>query len=532
MRRHNFVAILLAGALALSCTYAGAQKKPKPPKERPDVAAFRARVEAKLADERVDKGRWGVLVVDAATGQKLYALNDQRYFTPASNTKLYTTVLAFAALGPDFRFRTTVETSGRIDSYGRLVGDLLLVGRGDPDLTNRKLPYTKEEDREGPPEKVLVELADAVVARGIKQMEGDIVGDDSYFPYERYPAGWAISDMTPGFGAPVSALTVNDNVLNIEVHPGEREGDPAWYSVEPWADFYQFVNEIRTAQPPAEPGAGGIRLFREPGSRRVVMRGTIAPGSQPRKLTLAVEEPAEYWAAVFKRLLETRGVRIYGTSRAVHGALPAVETSAKPMKQEMIREPMTVLAEHISPPLPDAVRVVNKVSQNLHAELLLRAVAKEKTGDGSLSAALRYENEFLKSIGMPDREVELNDGSGLARTNLVTPRATVLLLQWAEQQPWYDLFFPTLPIMGEDGTLTDRLKNTPAAGRIHAKTGTLNSTNAVSGYATTVHGTKLIFSMYGNAHNLRGRDAAAVLDTICVAMVEELGAPSPKKRKR
>jgi D-alanyl-D-alanine carboxypeptidase/D-alanyl-D-alanine-endopeptidase (penicillin-binding protein 4) len=133
---------------------------------------------------------------------------------------------------------------------------------------------------------------------------------------------------------------------------------------------------------------------------------------------------------------------------------------------------------------------------------------------------------------MPEREVELNDGSGLARTNLVTPRATVLLLQWAAQQPWYDLFFPTLPIMGEDGTLTDRLKNTPAAGRIHAKTGTLNSTNAVSGYATTVHGTKLIFSMYGNAHNLRGRDATAVLDTICVAMVEELGAPPPKKRKR
>ena len=531
MLRRNVFVICLTTALAISIS-AAAQKKPKPPKERPDAAAFRARVEATLAKERMDKGHWGVLVVDAASGETLYALNAQQYFTPASNTKLYTTILALATLGPDFRFRTTVETYGRIDAHGRLVGDLVLVGRGDPDLTNRKLPYTKEEDREGPPEKILIELADAVVARGVKQMEGDVIGDDSYFPYERYPWGWAIADMTWGYGAPVSALSVNDNVLSIEVRPGERESDPAWFSVEPWAEYYQFVNEIRTGPAGSEQR---ISIAREPGSRRIVLRGSIPvdrPADRPAGLTVAVEEPAEYWAAVFKRLLEARGVRVYGASRAVHGAPPTTETPEKPVKQEAVRESMTVLAEHTSAPLTDAIRVVNKISQNLHAELLLRAVAKEKTGDGSLNAGLRYENEFLKSIGMPGREVDLNDGSGLARVNLVTPRATVLLLQWAAQQPWYELFSPTLPIMGEDGTLTNRLKNTFAAGRIHAKTGTLSNTNAVSGYATSVHGTKLIFSLYGNAHSLGGRDASAVLDAICAGLVEEIGKPPDTKRRR
>ena len=265
MRRRKFVAILLVGALAFSVAPAAAQKKPKPPKERPDVTAFRTRVEAKLADERVDKGRWGVLVLDAASGETLHALNAQRYFTPASNTKLYTTILAMVTLGPDYRFRTTVETSGRIDAQGRLLGNLVLVGRGDPNLSNRRFPFVKEVEREGPPDKVLGELADEVVANGVKQIEGDVVGDDSYYPYDRYPWGWAIDDMTAGYGAPVSALTVNDNVIFIEVRPGDREGDPAWFSVDPWADYYEFVNEIRTVAGSAEPGTTGLNIYREPG---------------------------------------------------------------------------------------------------------------------------------------------------------------------------------------------------------------------------------------------------------------------------
>jgi D-alanyl-D-alanine carboxypeptidase/D-alanyl-D-alanine-endopeptidase (penicillin-binding protein 4) len=490
---------------------------PKKPKERADVAKFRARADAILSDAKADKGHWGVLVVDAATGETLYAHNAEKYFTPASNTKLYTTIPALALLGPDFRWRTTLESRGALDALGRLRGDVVLVGRGDPNLSNRKFPYDTKAERDGPPEKALAELADQLVARGIKQIEGDIVADDSYFPAERYASGWAIDDMTFGYGAPVSALTVNDNTLTIEVRPADREGSSAWFGVEPWAEFYEFVNEVRTI---ASGAKTEISVDREPGSRRVVLTGSIPVGAEPRRISLAVEEPAEFDAALLKRLLEFRGVRIYGHARAQHErAVVSSETSA-------------VLAEHLSGPLIDDVRLVNKISQNLHAELLLRAIGREKGAAGSTAAALKVVQEFFKSIGITEGDVATYDGSGLSRRNLITPRATVTLLSWAAKQPWAEPFIATLPISAQDGTLAERMKGTPAAGRIHAKTGSLGNVNALSGFADTLAGTRVVFSMFGNAHNLRGAESTAVHDSLCIALVEELGAAPPAKKKK
>ncbi|MBI1738983.1 MAG: D-alanyl-D-alanine carboxypeptidase/D-alanyl-D-alanine-endopeptidase, partial [Acidobacteria bacterium] len=493
------------------------QRAPKKPKVRPDVAKFRVRADAILSDAKAGKGHWGMLVLDAVTGETLYAHNPEKYFTPASNTKLYTTIPALALLGPDFRWRTTVESRGSLDAYGRLRGDVVLVGRGDPNLSNRKFPYDTKAERDGPPEKVLAELADQFVARGVKQIEGDIVADDSYFPAERYASGWAIDDMIFGYGAPVSALTVNDNTLSIELRPADREGDAAWFGVEPWAEFYEIVNEVRTAAAGTKPD---VSADREPGSRRVVLRGSIPLGAEPRRVMLAVEEPAEFDAALLKRLLESRGVRIYGHARAQH------EAQASPAENPV------VLAEHVSGPLLDDVRLVNKISQNLHAELLLRAIGREKGSAGSTAAALKVVQEFLKSIGIPEGDVSTYDGSGLSRRNLITPRATVTLLAWAAKQPWAEQFIATLPISAQDGTLAERMKDTPAAGRIHAKTGSLGNVNALSGFADTLHGTRVVFSMFGNAHNLRGTEATAVHDSLCIALVEELGAPPPSKKKK
>ena len=515
--RRRAVALTLLLSL---CSFAPAvysQRAPKKPKVRADVAKFSARADAILADAKAAKGHWGVLVLDAVTGETLYAHNPEKYFTPASNTKLYTTIPALALLGPDFRWRTTLESRAALDTQGRLRGDVVLVGRGDPNLSNRKFPFDTKVERDGPPEKVLAELADQLVARGVKQIEGDIVADDSYFPAERYASGWAIDDMTYGYGAPVSALTVNDNVLTIEIRPGDHEGEFAWFGVEPWAEFYEIVNEVRTA---AAGTKVDISADREPGSRRVVLRGSIPLGAEPRRIALAVEEPAEFDAALLKRLLESRGVRIYGHARAQHEPTPTVA------------ENPVVLAEHLSGPLLDDVRLVNKISQNLHAELLLRAIGREKGTEGSTDAGLKVVQEFFKSIGIAEGDVATYDGSGLSRRNLITPRATVTLLSWAAKQPWAEPFIATLPISAEDGTLTERMKGTPAAGRIHAKTGSLGNVNALSGFADTLHGTRVIFSMFGNAHNLRGAEATAVHDSLCIALVEELGAPPPSKKKK
>ncbi len=386
-------------------------------------------MEATLAEVGADKGYWAVLVADAATGETLFALNPQRYFAPASNTKLFTTVLALAALGPDFRFRTTIETRGVVDRYGRLRGDLVLVGRGDPNLSNRRFPFAKEVERDGPAEKALAELANDVVGRGVRQIEGDIVADDSYFAYERFPSGWTVDDMMWGYGAAVSALSVNDNTIFLELRPGESEGDPAWFGVEPWADFYKFRNGVRTSPAGSE---RKLEIAREPGSRVFALRGTIPLRAEPVLLTLAVEEPAEHAAHLLKRLLEARGVRVYGEARARHA------TESRTGVAGDVSGPPAVLAERLSVPLVRAIGLINKVSQNLHAELLLRVAAREKAGAVSTEAALKFAQDFLKSIGVAEGEVVLTDGSGLSRRNLVTPQAVLRLLQYAAQQAWED----------------------------------------------------------------------------------------------
>ncbi len=526
------ILLLLLALLFASPNSTVAQRAPKKTKERADVAAFRLRADTILSDAKTDKGHWGVLVADAATGEVLYAHNPEKYFTPASNDKLYTTIPALALLGPDFHWHTTLESRGVLDKFGRLRGDIVLVGRGDPNLSNRKFPYETRAERDGPPEKILAELTDQLVARGVKQIEGDIVADDSYFPAERYASGWAIDDMTFGYGAPVSALTVNDNTLTIELRPGDREGTSAWFGVEPWAEFYEFVNEVRTA---AAGARADISADREPGSRRVVLRGLVPLGAEPRRVTLAVEEPAEFAAALLKRVLESHGVRIYGRARAQHEPLGAgLQTSpvVSANSPAGVGENPVVLAEHVSVSLLDDVRLVNKISQNLHAELLLRAIGREKGTGGSTSASLKVVQEFFKSIGITEGDVSTYDGSGLSRRDLVTPRATVTLLSWAAKQPWAEQFLASLPVSAQDGTLAERMKDTPAAGRIHAKTGSLGNVNALSGFADTLHGTRVVFSMFGNAHNLRGSDATTVLDSLCSALVEELGAPPPSKKKK
>jgi D-alanyl-D-alanine carboxypeptidase/D-alanyl-D-alanine-endopeptidase (penicillin-binding protein 4) len=480
------------------------------PAVRADVERFRQRTEAALSATGPDKGTWGVLVTDAATGEVLYARNADGYFMPASNAKLFTTALALSALGPDYRVRTTVGSSGTVDANGVLIGDLALIGRGDANLSNRKFPYDKKEEREGAPEKVFAEFADAVAARGVKEITGDVIADDSLFHHEKIPSGWLADDILWSYGAAVSAIAVNDNTFSVELRPAASEGEPARYEVGLAADFYTVENLIRTS---ARGSEEKLAAARDPGSRMIHLSGAMPLDAPSRRLTFAIEEPAEFAASLLARLLEARGVKIDGSARARHaGGLP-VDAAA----------PQTVLAEHISGPLSDDIRLTNKNSENLHAELLLLLAAHEKVGANDYEDALKFASDFFKTAGIADGDVVLSDGSGLSRKDLVTPRAVVQLLRYAATQPWGELYRSTLPVAGEDGTLSDRMKNTPAAARVFAKTGTIGHGNTLSGYATTIQGERLVFSILGNNNNLHAQDANKVIDAICLAMVEELG---------
>ena len=491
------------------------------PVERADVARFRKRVAAALSAAGPGKGLWGLLVTDAANGQVLFAQNADNYFTPASNAKLFTTALALATLGPDYRVTTTIAATEKLDTKGFLDGDLVLIGRGDANLSNRKFPYDRNVERDGPPEKVLDELADAVVAHGVRDISGDVVADDSMFQPEPFPSGWAIDDMLWSYGAAVSAIAVNDNTFSVELRPGAREADPAFITIQPAADYYTIENLVRTSAAGTEEK---LTVTREPGSHLIRMTGTMPLGGQTHKLTIAVEQPAEYAAKLLQRLLESRGVHVRGVSRARHAVDPLLAGADHPLEN--------VLAEHVSVPLAEEIRAVNKDSLNLHAELLLRLSAYEKVHAITYQDAVKFAASFYQAAGIDDGDVTLNDGSGLSRRDLVTPRAIVQMLNYAATQPWGELYRSSLPVAAEDGTLSEHMKNTPAAGHIFAKTGTVEHIVALSGYATTQRGAHLVFSILGNNNNLHAQAAHEVVDTIAVALVEELGPAAEATRRK
>ena len=502
---------------------------------RPDLERFRLRIDALVSEAHARKADWGILIANRDTGETLFDLNGDRYFTPASNAKLFTSVFALATLGTGYRFHTTLEATAPLDSDGKLPGDLLLVGRGDPDLSNRKFPFHGKVERDGPTDKILAELADAAVGRGLKEVDGDIVADDRYIPFDPYPAGWSIGDLFFTFGAPVTAITFNDNSVTITISPGIHAGDPALIVVDPAEAATGFTQQITTSAIGTEPQ---LAVVRQPGPYFLLLRGSVPLGHAPVKLDLAITNPAETTARTLRRLLEARGVHIKGEVRVEEAPAPqALKSGEAPVlvspelksTEENLSANARVLAEHVSPPLLESVRVLNKMSQNLHAELLLRTIAREKTGIGSTEIGLKLGQDFLKSVGVAEGDAVLTDGSGLSTNNLVTPRAVVALLQYAIHQPWGPDFMATLPIAGADGTLEDRMKGTPASGLIQAKTGGLEHVHALSGYATTVSGEYLVFSIFVNNDPQKGRDAIAAIDAIALAMAETLGAPTNQK---
>ncbi len=489
----------------------GAKKKSAASKKA--TAKFGARADALLGAAPASKGEWGLLIADAESGEILYEQNADKYFVPASNMKLFSTALALAKLGPDFRFHTTVETRGAVSSEGVLNGDVVLVGRGDPNLSNRRFPYQLKEEFDGPPEKALAELADALVAKGIKEISGDVIGDDSYFPRERYPNGWEIDDMVWEYGAAISSIVVHDNTVTLTLTPGELAGSPVHAVVSPATPDFAVKNDVVTS---AAEVKSDLTLKREPGANLVVVKGTLPAKSTPRKLVLAIEEPAQHAAATLKRLLEERRIKVGGTARARH-------------EQAEVPGDPTVLAEHVSVPLGDSVKLVNKISQNLHTEMLLRAVARQNGEWSSPDDLMKIPADFYTAAGIVPGDVIQTDASGLSRHDLVTPRAVVALLGFAQKQTWFVPYYESLPVAGVDGTLEDRMKNTPVAGRVHAKTGSVEHVRTLSGFAETLSGRRLIFSFLSNNQGGKGREAADALTGLCVAMIEEFSA-TPKKR--
>ena len=492
------------------------------------------RIGAVLSEKDLARGYWGIEVVSLSTGRVLYAQNADKLFTPASNTKLFTTAAALALIGPDYSFHTTVETNGTLDKHGRLTGDLLLVGRGDPNLSGRELPYTLRTERNDHPIEALEQLADELVRKGVKYVDGDVVADDSYFAFERYGEGWSQDDLVWADGAPVSALTINDNVVFVSILPADRAGEHAFVNITPFADYYHIDNRIITTPP-----GTGKRIFinREPGSTVLTLWGNMPLDDAGANEALAIEDPAEFAAALFRQLLQKRGIVVYGGQRTRHTDLASLSTftvtALAPARggdepSRALQNQPLVLASHESKPLIEDVQVINKVSQNLHAEILLRLLGREKGTAGTVEGGLEVVRGFLNRAGLPSDQYIFYDGSGLSRQNLVTPDAVVQLLRYCTSQPWGASFRDTLPVAGVDGSLAGRFSDVRVQGSVQAKTGSLGGVKTLSGYATTDSGEPVAFAILSNNFNLPGKRVTDAIDDIVAAIVED-GQPKKKK---
>ena len=301
-----------------------------------DSSPLARRISAAIASsETARRAFWGVRVVDAASGRSLYELNSIHYFVPASNTKIYSTALALDRLGPDHRFRTTVV--GRVPVSGVVHGELRLVGGGDPTLSGRLYPYRKGEAEAAGPDALgpIAVLAQQLAGKGIREIDGDIAGDDTAFPFEPYPAGWGVDDILWNYGAPVSALTINDNTIRLMVRAGSRVGDPVQVSLAPAIEYYNVDNRIVTA-------AEARKIDIDRVGRQLILRGALAPGASARSWPVSIDDPALFAAEALRQALIAHGVAVRGDAVARHRPSP-------PAAGE-------VLAERLSPPLAEILR--------------------------------------------------------------------------------------------------------------------------------------------------------------------------------
>jgi D-alanyl-D-alanine carboxypeptidase/D-alanyl-D-alanine-endopeptidase (penicillin-binding protein 4) len=498
----------LTAILLLATAPLAAQTPAKPAAQAP----FCTQLQTAIADS---PAHWGISVT-TLDNKPLCQIDAAKLFRPASNNKLFTTAAALAVLGPGHTFTTNVYGNFNPET-GLVTGDLTLVGGGDPNFDSGDLPYTSTHATPPPPFAFhdLEDLATQLVAKGLKTITGDIVGDDTHFPYDPLIPTWELEDAVSSDGAPISALTIADNQLPITVTPG-LAGSPAVANLDQHGvPFYTLQSEVTTS--PARTKTI-LQIERLPGSRTIRIYGTIAADAAPYQNEIALQDPAEYAAMAFHQILLTHGIKVEGTARPQHRPVTDATSFLVQIHYPDATEQRTILgqqgpcvrsvkgtpilATHHSAQLSDDVIYTNKVSQNLHAELLLRASVLY-CKDPSVANGARMVHAFLLKAGIPETDTLLYDGSGLSSHDLVAPRALTTLLTYAASQPWFSVFKASLPVGGVDGSLQNRFsgKNQPQLqGKVFAKTGSLGESRALSGYLTAASGQTLAFSIMDDNH--------------------------------
>jgi PBP4 family serine-type D-alanyl-D-alanine carboxypeptidase len=469
-------------------------------------ASLPQRIQNIMARPEFAHSRFGIEFIAEDTGDVLYQLNPQELFVPGSTTKLLSEGTALELLGPDYRFHTRIYRTGPIQKNGVLKGDLVLVASGDPDLSNRIQPdgtlaFENEDHSYGGPDShglpgdpllVIHEFAQQIAAKGIKRVEGRLLVDNTLFPE---------GERELGTGVAISPIVVNDNLIDVVVSPGASEDAPVQWKIAPQTSYVTFVNHAKTGKAGSKTTLGYDEERLNPdGSRRVTLTGSMALDAKPTMASYAVPEPSRYAATLLMEALREQGVRCTLAAPADSidfKALAANDTADK------------LVAEHVSPPFREEVKVTLKVSQNLHASTtpyLLGALVAHK--DTQIKqAGFDQERAFLTKAGLDLTGAAQSDGAG--GDAFFSPDFMVHYLRYMSTQKDFDLFYRSLTILGKDGTLAKIQVASPAAGHVHAKTGTFSVYDALNkrltvtgkglaGYMDTASGQHLILALYVN----------------------------------
>jgi serine-type D-Ala-D-Ala carboxypeptidase/endopeptidase (penicillin-binding protein 4) len=535
------VCVHLLGVMGVSAMPSTRKSKPSPRQQttalQPEtIDSLRARIAAHVAQARFAPAAWGVKIVSLDTGRTIFEHNPEKYFNPASNAKLYTAALVLDRLGVDYRIKTSLYSMVRPDASGTLKGDLIVYGRGDPTMAARL--------NGGDYFKGIEPLVNQLINARVRRIEGDLVGDESYFTGPPFGSGWEWDDLQAYYGAEVSALTIDDNALDLFVKPAERSGIPCRITTGPPTSFVSVINRTQTSLKGTE---SRIVVYRPIGENLIYVSGQLPIDSSGSYSSVAVHNPAGLFVSLLKDALAQRGIAVTGRTRVIDWKYREVT----PLHLAKLIE----LGSIDSMPLGDILRETLKPSQNLYAQLLLlqvgnrgrqgatvilsslslnppspaRKIAKMASmNDGRTDeeAGIEMMNDFLVQAGVKKGDVLLEEGSGLSRRDVITPAATVALLSYMSRSRWADVYRNALPVAGVDGTLQNRMKGTPAAGNVHAKTGTLRYVHTLSGYVTTAAGERLAFSIMLN--NYYNAERAAALRESAVTTAGRAAPPAPR----
>jgi D-alanyl-D-alanine carboxypeptidase/D-alanyl-D-alanine-endopeptidase (penicillin-binding protein 4) len=490
------------------------------------LSELQTRISAILRKPELEPVMVGIKVTSLDTGRILFEENATKLLRPASNMKMYTVATALDRLSPDYHFTTSVFSRARPDTGGIIHGDLTIYGRGDPSLAARF--------NNGDYFKAIDDLASRIAAAGVKRVEGDLIGDESYFTGPQYGSGWEWEDLTWYYGAEVSSLTVNDNALDIFVKPGIKIGNPATVTTGPPDPLLTISNQVTTGE---RGSRREISLYRGLGENTVTISGSIPLDDRGYSGGVAISRPALLFVYLLRAALVHKGVSITGRSRTIGGmnqrgliAETAIVNRTNGSSFAVPLSSQNEIATLQSPPFGLIAAQTLKPSQNLYTELILRTLGKlsspstlSNSGETSEDAGLEAVKNFLKTAGIRPESLVLSDGSGLSRNDMVTAEASVQLLTFMSRHRYSEVFRQALPIAGVDGTLRNRMKGTAAENNVRAKTGSLSSAASLSGYVTSGAGEKLVFSIMVNNFPSDLEPRVICIDPIAVLLASFAG---------